>query len=65
MGDWKIDTRDGLEVFLNDAGTISIKQDAAYEDPSLVVVHPDDVDRLIGFLQAARDEARATERGAQ
>jgi hypothetical protein len=52
-----------LEIFVNDAGTITIRQDdpAASASPSeepMVVVHPDDVSVLIRALEEARRQAR-------
>ena len=56
----KIPPRPGLEVFVNEGGTVSIKQiESGYpiDDESIVIVHPDDVPRLIKMLEEARDEA--------
>jgi len=58
MSDRKIEPREGIEVFVNERGTISIKQEYLDdEDTSVVVVHPDDVDRLIEFLKDTKIEA--------
>lgn len=56
----KIPSRPGLEVFVNEGGTISIKQEEHDED-SIVVVHPGDVDRLVELLQVAKAEALEVE----
>jgi len=56
MGEKRIEARPGLEIFVNKGGNISIKQiDREGED--LVVVHPDDVPRLIELLRQAQEEA--------
>lgn len=60
MAERKIQARDGIEVFVNQGGTISIKQDNMLDDEEIVIVHPDDVDRLIEFLRDAKEEARNT-----
>jgi len=61
----KIDPRDGIEVSNNDWGTISLSQDPrSGEEPAVVDVHPDDVDKLIGLLKDAKQEIRA-KTGAQ
>ena len=59
----KIDPRPGLEVFENEAGTISIRQidSGFYEDDPLVVVHPSDVPRLIEMLEI--EQARIVAKG--
>ena len=58
--------RSGLEVFVNEIGTITIRQDVdeeagSLDDEPMVVVHPDDVSSLIRALDTAR---RASRRGA-
>ena len=55
MSEFKVPTRDGFEVFPNQSGNISIKQDNP-DDPQIVVVHPDDIDTLIGFLNESKTE---------
>ena len=58
MSEWVIPMRDGIEVFVNKGGLISLKQ--LSEDPNsdvIVAVEPDDVPKLIRFLEAARQEA--------
>jgi hypothetical protein len=59
MSDRVIPARDGIEVFLNESGTISIKQEDSmgHDEPCIVVVHPDDVDALVSFLQDVKQEA--------
>ena len=55
-----ISQRPGLEVFVNEIGTITIQQDVGRtaEDEPLVVVHPDDVSTLIRALEEARRKTR-------
>jgi hypothetical protein len=58
-----IPARSGLEIFVNDVGTITIRQDdpapfASAADEPMVVVHPDDVSTLIRALEEARRQAR-------
>jgi hypothetical protein len=56
----KIASRPGLEVYTNQEGTISISQDDPLgNDDRLVVVHPDDVDRLCEMLTSQRDAMAA------
>jgi hypothetical protein len=53
--------RPALEVFVNEIGTITIRQDAdreSAEEEPLVVVHPEDVSTLIKALEDARRKAR-------
>jgi hypothetical protein len=55
--------RSGLEVFVNEIGTITIRQDVdgrdvSTEDEPVVVVHPDDVSNLIRALETARRTSR-------
>jgi hypothetical protein len=53
-----IPPRPGLKVFVNRSNLISIEQiDADDPEAPIVVVYPDDVDRLISLLQNARQEA--------
>jgi hypothetical protein len=48
-----------LEVFVDDAGAITIRQDAsASESLRAVVVDPDDISALIRALEAARRKVR-------
>lgn len=56
-----IPARSGLEIFVNDVGTITIRQDdpvsSRGEEP-MIVVHPDDVSTLIRALEEARRQIR-------
>jgi hypothetical protein len=50
--------RPGFEVFVDQAGTITIQQQARpHEDPASVTVDPEDVPFLIELLENARVEA--------
>jgi hypothetical protein len=49
-----IPRRAGLEVFINEGNTISLKQDDWPDEDVVIAVHPDDVPRLISLLQEAR-----------
>lgn len=53
-----IHPRPGVEVYVNEGGTISIKQLPVSEadGEQIVAVHPDDLDELITILKAAADE---------
>jgi hypothetical protein len=58
-----IPARTGLEVFVNEARTITIRQDAdgqaaSLEEEPMVVIHPDDISALIRALEDARRKAR-------
>lgn len=58
MKDMRIDPRPGLEVFVNQSGSITIAQiEIDRAEQNLVIVHPDDVPRLIEMLQIARKNA--------
>ena len=60
----KIEPRLGLEVYTNELGTISIKQDDPLADYEMVVVvHPEDVDRLCSMLRRQRDAIAGQESG--
>jgi uncharacterized protein YlxW (UPF0749 family) len=62
MPKMNIPSRDGIAVFVNEGGTISIQQDRPLGDESdIVVVHPSDVQQLIEFLEAAKAEAEASD----
>jgi hypothetical protein len=52
--------RPGLDVFVNEIGTITIQQDVGQstEEEPLIVVHPEDVSTLIKALEDARRKAR-------
>lgn len=54
---YKIEQRDGLEVFANDSGWVIIKQDSDLGGEAVVAVHPEDVPALITFLTKAAAEA--------
>jgi hypothetical protein len=57
MSDRIIKPKEGLEIFVNKGGTITIKQISALDEEMLIVVQPEDVDQVCQFLQDAREEA--------
>lgn len=57
MSNLRLEPRPGLEVFVNQSGSITIAQIEHPQEKNLVVVHPDDVPRLIEMLQTAREDA--------
>jgi hypothetical protein len=61
---WVIPGRDGIEVFVNNSKSVTIKQDCGpfvSEEADFVVVHPDDIPALITMLESARAEALRSE----
>ena len=60
----RIPARLSVEVYVNQAGTISIKQEDPFDESSIIVVHPDDVQQPIRFLEVARQEAVEAEANA-
>lgn len=59
----KIPARDGLEVLVNDRGTITLRQELQMsEEPSTIEVHPEDVERLVSHLLDARAEVMPSAR---
>lgn len=57
MTERRIPPREAIEVFVNENDTISIKQISLMgQDDCVVAVHPEDVPRLIQFLEETREE---------
>ena len=52
-----IEERQQVEVYAGDKGHVCVKQNGYPEDDSIIIVHPDDVTKLIQFLQEAQAEA--------
>lgn len=52
-----IEERQQVEVFAGEKGHVCIKQNGYREDDSIIVLHPDDVTKLLQFLQEAQAEA--------
>jgi hypothetical protein len=53
-----IERRDEIEVYAGEKGHVCIKQEGALgEEDDLVILHPEDVPRLISFLQRVRQQA--------
>ncbi|MFP2959931.1 hypothetical protein ACLEPN_19375 [Myxococcus sp. 1LA] len=58
-GKWSIKATAGVEVFINQGGNISIHQEDPYRGDSAVVeLTADQVDRVIQFLQEAKQELK-------
>ena len=53
---YKWDTEYGIEVYRTDSNMIVIKQEDPVAEDALVMISPDRVDRLVGFLRAVREE---------
>lgn len=48
-----------IEVTVDDQGFIRVSQDLGpFEEPETIVIHPDQVDLLIQWINAARDESQ-------
>lgn len=45
-----------LEVYETEGGDIAISQMAEYDEPQVVLLHPEQVDLLIGWLKEAHAE---------
>jgi hypothetical protein len=56
MGEGRIEPRPGLEGFINQGGNISIQQ-IDRDEEAIVVVHPEDVPKLIELLHRAHQDA--------
>lgn len=57
----KLEPREGLEVYVNELGTISIKQENEWDDePQVVVFHPDDAKWLIDAIVQVVEERKAS-----
>ncbi len=58
MSEWKIQPRLGLEVYRDKKGQVFIMQSDPYDPEqngdSVILIHPDNIPQLIGFLEAAR-----------
>ena len=52
----RIEPTDGLEIFANQSGTISIKQDTALGEENLVIIQPAHVDLIIKWLKEVAEE---------
>ena len=47
---------DGVEVYVNDGGRISIKQEQEFDGEQIVAITREQVETVIGFLQQAAAE---------
>ena len=52
-----IEERKEVEVYAGDMGHVCIKQNGYLDEDSIVIIHPDDVTKLIQYLQEAQAEA--------
>jgi hypothetical protein len=57
----KVEPRDGFEVYISKANNICIKQVNLLDGETVIIIHPDDVTKLIEFLQDAHQETLANE----
>lgn len=46
-----------VEVYAGDMGHVCIKQNGYPDEDSIIIIHPDDVTKLIQYLQEAQAEA--------
>ncbi len=60
----RIEPHPGLDVYVNQNGSITIAQvtECPHPDDPIVAVHPDDVPRLISALKATLAELRTNDR---
>lgn len=57
----KLEPREGLEVYVNEQGSISIKQYVPWDDdPQVVVFHPDDAKWLINAIAQVVEESKTS-----
>jgi hypothetical protein len=54
---FKIERRDGAEVYASDSGFVCIKQENSLEEESTVAFHPDEIDELVTHLEKIKKEA--------
>ena len=55
---FKIERRDGLEVYAGDTGFVVLKQDNSLgDDDSYVFIHPEDIPAVIKYLEQSRKTA--------
>lgn len=61
---FKLEPREGLEVFVNENGTVSIKQEVHWdEEAQIIVVHPDDAKWLVNAILKVAEEAKQPDDG--
>jgi len=56
VSEWKIPPRLGVEVYLTQGNRIGITQSNPHDEDSIIVVHPDDISTLIGYLETAKQK---------
>lgn len=52
-----LSARDKTEVFFNENGTITIRQDAMFFGEQIITILPEDVNHFIEMIQGAYEEA--------
>lgn len=55
--EYKIPPRDGVEVYVNQGGGITIKQETMHTGESLISLHLDEAFQLIELLKKAHQDA--------
>ncbi len=51
--------RDALEAYISEGGFVCLKQTSIYDDPSIICLELDQIDTVIGWLTALRQEVQA------
>ena len=54
---YKIEPREGVEVYVGRNGDVCIKQDSMSQEEIIVMLHHEDVPKLIEHLESARQDA--------
>lgn len=54
---YKIPPRDGVEVFVNQGGGVTIKQETMYDGEATISLHLDEVLQLIELLKKVHQDA--------
>lgn len=60
---WTIPARDAIQVFTSESGNVVIRQPTYPGDDDVVIVHPDDVPRLVRMLRLARQALKGAGNG--
>ena len=54
---YKIEPREGVEVYVGQNGHVCIKQESMSQEEMIVVLHHEDIPKLIEYLEVVRQEA--------
>jgi uncharacterized protein YpmB len=54
-----VEQRDAIEIYAGQNGHVVLKQLDFEGQENIVWIHPDDVDRVIGYMHRAKEEALA------